>query len=79
MIENNYPQEHFIKLENDMYREGRLIISQLHDGFSVEVDIVQKEGKKIWYHVGQFFRLPSEKEAIEEGIQLLVEFLQKFQ
>lgn len=78
MNENNFPKEHYIKFESDPYREGRIIVTKLHDGFSVEVDVVQKESKKIWYHVGQYYKLPSENEAVEEGVQRLIEFLQKF-
>lgn len=79
MRTNRYPLEQFIKLENEPYREGRLIVSLVNGGFSVDVDIVQVEGKKIWQHVGSYFHLPSEKEALEEGVQRLVEYLQKFQ
>lgn len=78
MKKKEYPIEHFIKLENEHYREGRIIVTSLHDGFSAEVDIVQIEGKKIWSHIGHYFGFESEHEATEQGIQRLVEFLRRF-
>lgn len=46
-----YPQEYFLKLSKDELL-GRIILNKLENRFSAELDIVLKESKKIYKHIG---------------------------
>ena len=47
------------------------------EAFNAEIDIVQKESKKIWLHVGYLFKMNSQEEAIELSVQKIANFLKK--
>ena len=67
-------------MDNDgeiLYLEGRLILNLLEENFSVEVDIVLKDSKKIYHHLGILSDFNSEQEAIEAGIHHVKRSLQK--
>ena len=70
----DYPKDFFIPFENDDYKEGRLTINLLEATFSVEIDIVQKDSRKIYHHIGLLTKIESEQEAIEAGIFKLKKF-----
>lgn len=70
-----FPQEYYIKIENDQYRIGRLSVNKLAHSFCVEIDIVSTEGHKIFKHVGILYNEPSKEEAIDAGVQRLSNFL----
>ena len=72
-----FPMEHFVPLDGDEYRLGRLTLNKAHDGLSVEIDIVQKEGRKIFCSVDRLYNLSDADEALHLGIQKLSEFLIK--
>lgn len=74
-INEEYPQDYFIELENEDYRVGRLSLNKLQNTFVMEIDIVQKESMKIWQHVDILFNLPERDEAIDAGVQRLSNFL----
>lgn len=72
-----YPVEHFVPLEGEgnEYLLGRLTLNKAHDGLSMEIDIVQKEGRKIYYSVDRLYQIDGDDEAIHLGIQKLADFL----
>lgn len=70
-----FPSEHFVPLEGDEYLLGRLTLNKAHDGLTVEIDIVQKEGRKIFCSVDRLYHLSDVDEALHLGIQKLSEFL----
>ncbi len=70
-------QEYFLEIEGEKSRVGRVIISRHHDGFAAEVDIVQRESKKIWWHVTRIYRCCDEREALDEAVYSLTTFLKK--
>lgn len=72
-----YPVEHFVPLEGDEYLLGRLTLNKAHDGLTMEIDIVQKEGRKIFCSVDRLYRISDDDEALHLGIQKLSEFLSK--
>ncbi len=72
---DEYPKEHLLDLENNPYYVGRLTLVKLKKDFSVDIDIVFKDGHKIFYHVETLFNFPEEREALESGIQKLSEFV----
>jgi hypothetical protein len=74
---SEYPVEHFVPLEGEgnEYLLGRLTLNKAHDGLSMEIDIVQKEGRKIYYSVDRLYRIDSDDEAIDLGVQKLADFL----
>ena len=77
-----YPEEYFLKIDENDFLLGRIIIhsSIEEDGkevFNSEIDIVQKETKKIWAHVGYIFRISSREEAIEAAVQKIADYLKQ--
>lgn len=72
-----FPIEHFVPLEGNEHLLGRLVLNKAHDGLTMEIDIVLKEGRKIFCAVDRLYRLDAEDEALHLGIQKLSEFLAK--
>ncbi|MCR9203939.1 MAG: hypothetical protein NXH75_05150 [Halobacteriovoraceae bacterium] len=75
ILKNDYPSEHFVPLDGEPYLIGRLILNKVHNGLSVEIDIVQKEGLKIFKSIDRLYGIESDHEAIDLGVQKLSEFL----
>jgi hypothetical protein len=72
-----FPAEYFIKLEGQEFLLGRLSVNKLNSAFWVEVDIVQKESKKIWAHVGDLHGIVDLDEALHKSVQALADFVKK--
>lgn len=72
---SEFPAEFFIKLEGQEFLLGRLSINKMNSSFWVEVDIVQKESKKIWAHVTDLYGIAELDEAIDRSVQALSDFL----
>jgi GTP-sensing pleiotropic transcriptional regulator CodY len=72
-----FPIEHFVPITNDEHRLGRIVINQNHDGMSAEIDIVLKEGYKIFCAVDRLYKLEDQKEALDLAVQRLSEFLRQ--
>lgn len=76
MISDNcYPTEHFIPLNGEPFMVGRITINKVHNGLSVEIDILQKENRKIFKAVGRLYGIDNEHEALDLGIQKLSDYL----
>ena len=71
-----FPAEFFIKLEGQDFLLGRLSINKMNQSFWVEIDIVQKESKKIWAHVGNLYGISELDEALDQSVKTLSNFLQ---
>lgn len=71
-----YPQDYFVKIENEEHHLGRITINRAKL-FNVEIDIVQKESKKIFHHVDMLYNIEDKTEAIDSGVQVLAKFLKK--
>jgi hypothetical protein len=71
-----YPQDYFVKIENEEHHIGRITLNKVKS-FNVEIDIVQKESKKIFQHVDILFDIEDKTEAIDSGVQVLAKFLKK--
>ena len=71
-----FPAEFFIKLEGQDHLIGRLSINKMNQSFWVEIDIVQKESKKIWAHVGNLYGIKELDEAVDQSVQALSDYLQ---
>jgi hypothetical protein len=74
---SEFPAEYFIKLEGQDFLLGRLSINKMNDSFWVEIDIVQKESKKIWVHVGNLYGISELDEAVDRSVQSLSDYLHK--
>lgn len=70
-----FPQEYFVPLSGDTFYEGRLTVNLLGQKFCVEIDLIQKESKKIWKHLTILYGLENKQEAIDNGMQKLSELL----
>jgi len=76
------PEEFFLKIDKNDSILGRIIIHSTfqEDGtklYNSEIDIVQRETKKIWNHIGFIFGISSREEAIEEAVQKIADFLKE--
>lgn len=72
-----FPAEYFIKLEGQEFLLGRLSVNKLNSAFWVEVDIVQKDSKKIWAHVADLHGIVDLDEALHKSVQTLADFVKK--
>ena len=72
-----FPQEYFVKLDGEDFLLGRLSINKLNHAFWVEIDIVQKDSRKIWAHVGDLHGIKELDEAIDSSVQMLANFTRK--
>jgi hypothetical protein len=68
-------KEYFIPIENEDFRIGRLSVLPQKSGLMVGVDIIQKDSKKIFYHVKTCYHCEDLQDAISQGRQALFEFL----
>jgi hypothetical protein len=76
------PEEFFLKIDKNDYILGRIIIHSTfqEDGtklYNSEIDIVQRETKKIWHHIGFIFGISSREEAIDRAVQKMADFLKE--
>lgn len=76
-IQPEYPCEMFVPFEGDDFHEGRLTVNLLKNGFSVDVELVQKESKKIVKPIKTLYDLDSEQEACDRGMQELASFVRR--
>ncbi len=72
---NEFPSEFFIELNGQDYLLGRLSINKMKEHFWVEIDIVTKESKKIYAHVGDLYQIADLDEAITQSVQMLSEYV----
>lgn len=72
---STYPSEHFVPIEGQEFLLGRLTLNKAHDGLTMEIDIVQKDTRKIWRSVDRLYRLQEDDEAIYLGVQRLSDYL----
>ncbi len=77
--ESDFPLEYFIKLENNDYYDGRIIVNKYSrldkSEYSVEIDIVNIESRKIYQHVDILYGVESVDEATHLGVQKLSNFI----
>lgn len=74
-----FPAEFFVKLEGQEYLLGRLSVNKMNSSYWVEIDIVQKESKKIFAHVGNVYNINELDEAVDRSVQTLSDFLKNKQ
>lgn len=70
-----FPAEYFIKLDGQDFLLGRLSINKMNNGFWVEMDIVQKESKKIFAHVGNLYNIADLDEAVNRSVEMLAKYV----
>lgn len=70
-----YPQDFFVNIESDIHRLGRITLNLHRDGYTVEIDIVQRESRKIWHHVDTLYKLEAHDDALQIAVQRLSRFL----
>ncbi len=72
-----FPAEYFIKLDGQDFLLGRLSINKMENSFWVEIDIVTKESKKIYAHVGNLYNISDIDEAITSSVQMLSAYVSR--
>ena len=70
-----FPAEYFIKLDGQDFLLGRLSINKMNSSYWVEIDIVQKESKKIFAHVGNLYNTSDLDEAVTRSVQMLASYV----
>ncbi len=70
-----FPAEFFVKLEGNEFLLGRLSVNKMNSSYWVEIDIVQKESKKIFAHVGNVYNISELDEAVDRSVQTLSDYL----
>lgn len=71
-----YPQDFFVNIESELNRLGRITLNLHGETFTVEIDIVQKDSRKIWHHVDTIYKIDDRDNALQLGVQRLSQFLQ---
>lgn len=69
-----FPAEFFLPITGQEHLLGRLTINTIKFYFVVEIDIVQKESKKIWAHVDTLYQIEEFDEALDRGVWRLSEY-----
>lgn len=75
MVRIEYPQDFFVNIDNEESRLGRITLNLHGDTFTVEVNIVQKESRKIWHHIDTLYKVENRDHALQMGVQRLSQFL----
>ncbi len=70
-----YPKEYIFPLEGEDHILAQVAVSPLKDKFLAEVQLVQKESRKIIKHLGSIYDAESEEEALDQGVSLLGTYL----
>lgn len=70
-----FPAEYFVKLDGQDFLLGRLSINKMQTSYWVEIDIVQKESKKIFAHVGNLYNTPDLDEAVNRSVEMLANYV----
>lgn len=78
-MKTEYPQEFYIKIDNNENLLGRITLNSIRSKFHIEIDIVFNESKKIFKHIGQEFEIEDSQEAVDLGVMKLSRYLAQFQ
>lgn len=70
-----FPAEYFIKLDGQDFLLGRLSINKMNSSYWVEIDIVTKESKKIYAHVGNLYNTADLDEAVNRSVEMLAKYV----
>lgn len=73
-----FPQEYFLAFSPEDYREGRITVHQGEQTYWVEIDIVQKESRKIVTALDRMYGLLDPDEAVDLAVQKLSSFTRQF-
>lgn len=74
----DYPAEYFLNFSADDYREGRITVHQKNDSnYWVEIDVVQKESRKIVMALDRLYNLSDPDEAVDLAVQKLATFVRR--
>jgi len=74
-----FPHDFFVPLEGNPNHLGRLTLLCIGEGdyslYNVEIDIVEKEAKKIFQHIGILYNFNDIHEAMDQSMQKLADFI----
>ncbi len=70
-----FPAEYFVKLDGQDFLVGRLSINKMTNSYWVEIDIVTKESKKIFAHVGNIYNTADLDEAVNRSVEMLAKYV----
>lgn len=70
-----FPAEYFIKLDGQDFLLGRLSVNKMNSSYWVEIDIVTKDSKKIFAHVGNLYNTADLDEAVNRSVEMLAQYV----
>lgn len=74
----DYPAEYFLSFSAEDYREGRITVHQKNElNYWVEIDVVQKESRKIVMALDRLYDLSDPDEAVDLAVQKLASFMRR--
>ncbi len=76
-MRKDFPLEFYFEIQNNPHHLGRVQVFKNVSGHQTEIDILTREGHKIFHHIGILFNMESEEEAIAAGKESLAKFLKK--
>jgi hypothetical protein len=75
MLKEQFPKEKYVPLNNHPHLVGRITLIKAQKHFVSEIDLIFKEGHKIYMHVGRYESHEEEQECWDWSIQKLSDFL----
>jgi len=71
----DFPFEALVKIAQEDFFVGRIIINKVKTEYTAEIDIINKESRKIYRHVDNLYGGGDPKETLDQAVQKLAEFL----
>jgi hypothetical protein len=75
IVNDGFPKEHFIEINNQPFFIGRITIHKMKEKFNSEVDIVQSETRKIYHHVSMIYDRDEYEDILDMSMSALSKFL----
>jgi hypothetical protein len=75
MYKNEFPKEFYLELTNNDNLLARVVINKSNKDFHYEIDIVFKESRKIFRHIGREYGLDDERDALDQAVIKASRFL----
>ncbi len=71
VVSKDYPCEYLVKIENEPFILGRITVNKLTDSFFIEIDLIQKDSRKILKHLESIYDLDDDEEGLREAFEKL--------
>ncbi len=72
-----FPKEYLVPIDDAPFHWGKISINKISSGFFSEIQIVFKDGQKIFAHIDTKYNFVSEEDCLNTSMQALSEYLNK--